>query len=145
GRHQDLVSLRRETRAAAEQCGLDARSVRSLSAASYEAGRLLFGETHGAEAQIAVTPSGELQISIRIDALSADDRESVSRAVSALASGLHRVTVHDSDDSLLVTLTASLPCAAGRALNLVRNSVQAEPEVNPGVPELVEENVKLRR
>ena len=144
GRHQDLVSFRRETRAAAEQCGLDARSVRSLSAASYEAARLLFGETQGAGAEIAVTPSGALQISIRIDALSADERQSVGRSVSALSSLLHRVAVHDFGDSLLVTLTASLACPANRTLSLVRNSVDAEPEANPAVPELVEENARLR-
>ena len=144
GRQQDLVSLRRETRAAAEQCGLDARSVRSLSAASYEAARLLFGETEGAEAEISLTPSSELQISIRIEALSADDRQSVGRSVSALTSVLHRVAVHDSDQSLLVTLTASLPCASGRTLSFVRPAA-AEPEADQVVPELVEENVKLRR
>ena len=144
GRQQDLVSLRRETRAAAEQCGLDARSVRSLSAASYEAARLLFGETEGAEAAISLTPSGELQISIRIDALSADDRQSVGRSVSALTSVLHRIAVHDSDHSLLVTVTASLPCPPGRTLSLVPPAA-AEPEADQAVPELVEENVKLRR
>ena len=146
GRQQDLVTLRRETRSAAEQCGLDDRSVRSLSAASYEAARLLFGETRGAEAEISLTPSGELlQVGIRIDAVSADERQSIGHSVSALASGLHPVALQDSSDSLLVTLTARLPCQTGKVLSFVRRPVAAEAEVDPAVPELVEENVKLRR
>jgi PAS domain S-box-containing protein len=144
-RQQDLVTLRRETRSAAEQCGLDDRSVRSLSAASYEAARLLFGETRGAEAEISLTASGELQIGIRIDAVSGDERQSVGCAVSALASMLHPVALHDSDDSLLVTLTARLPCQTGKVLSFVRPPVAAEPAGDPAVPELVEENVRLRR
>src|SRR4029450_4014521 len=91
GRQQDLVSLRRETRAAAEQCGLDDRSVRSLSAASYEAARLLFGESQGADAEILVTPSGELQVGIRIETVPSDDRQALERTVSSLANGLCRV------------------------------------------------------
>ncbi len=142
-RHQDLVSLRRETRTAAEQCGLDDRSVRSLSAASYEAARLLFGESQHADAEISVTASGELQISVRIDTVSSDDRQSVGRSVSALASVLHRVAVHDSNGSLLVTLSARVPCNDGRALRLVPAPAAAEPDASS--PELVEENVKLRR
>jgi signal transduction histidine kinase len=145
GRQQDLVSLRRETRAAAEQCGLDARSVRSLSAASYEAAHLLFRETEAADAEISVTPSGELQISIRTGAVPPDDHPSVSRSIAALASALHRVAVHDADQWLLVTLTASLPCPGSRTLSLVRSPVETQPDSSPAVPELVEENVKLRR
>jgi len=145
GRQQDLVSLRRETRAAAEQCGLDARSVRSLSAASYEAAHLLFRETEAADAEISVTPSGELQISIRTGAVPPDDHPSVSRSISALASALHRVAVHDADQWLLVTLTASLPCPGSPTLSLVRSPVETQPDSSPAVPELVEENVKLRR
>jgi PAS domain S-box-containing protein len=140
---QDLVSLRRETRTAAEQCGLDARSVRSLSAASYEAARLLFGESQNAEAEIAVTPSGELQVSMRIDSAAAEDRQSVGRSVSSLASVLHKVAVEDSDESLLVTLTARLPSNEAHPLRLVPSPGKAEGE--PTTPELVEENVKLRR
>jgi PAS domain S-box-containing protein len=144
-RQQDLVSLRRETRAAAEQCGLDDRSVRNLSAASYEAGRLLFGETQDARAEIVLTPSGELQVAIRIHAVAAAERQSVGRSVSALASGLHRVSVQDSADSLVVTLTARLPCDESRAARM-HPALEAEEEEPPSlVPELVEENVKLRR
>src|SRR3954468_661496 len=144
-RQQDLVSLRRETRAAAEQCGLDDRSVRSLSAASYEAARLLFGETQDARAEISLTPSGELQVGIQIDAVAPAERQSVGRSVSALASGLHRISVEDSADSLIVTLTARVRCRERRTLR-VQPEVEGEPEGSElVVPELVEENVKLRR
>ena len=144
-RQQDLVSLRRETRAAAEQCGLDDRSVRSLSAASYEAARLLFGETQDARAEISLTPSGELQVAIRIQAVAPAERQSVGRSVSALASALHRVSLQDSADSLIVTLTARVPCVESRSLR-VQPEAEAEAHAPESVvPELVEENVKLRR
>ncbi|MFL6278996.1 MAG: sensor histidine kinase [Vicinamibacterales bacterium] len=145
-RQQDLVSLRRETRAAAEQCGLDERSVRSLSAASYEAARLLLGETQDALAEISVTPSAELQVAIRISPLPSEERQSVGRSVSALGSVLHRVSVHDSADSLLVTFSAGLPSNDRGALELVRPSVEPEAgSASPPIPGLVQENVKLRR
>ena len=142
---QDLVSLRRETRAAAEQCGLGDRTVRSLSAASYEAARLLLGETDHAEAEISVTTSGELHISIRINAVLPDHQQSVSLSISALASTLHRVAIDDVGGSLLVTLAAPLPADDGHSLRPVQ-SAETEPGTTDAVvPELVEENIKLRR
>jgi PAS domain S-box-containing protein len=143
-RQQDLVSLRRDTRAAAEQCGLDYRSVRSLSAASYEAARLLLGENADGSAEISVTGAGELQVSVRISAVEPEERQSLGHSVSALASLLHRVSVQDSGNSLLVTLTAPASCHDRHSLHLVRQTTEAEAEAD-GVPELVEENVKLRR
>jgi PAS domain S-box-containing protein len=139
-RHQDLVSLRRETRAAAEQCGLDDRSVRSLSAAAYEAARLLFSETADASADIGVTAAGDFQVSIRIGAIEGDARQSVGRSLSALASILHRVSIQDQPDALLVTLSARLPFDDGRALK-IPPATSAESDGT----ELVEENVRLRR
>jgi signal transduction histidine kinase len=145
-RRQDLVSLRRETRAAAERCGLDERSARSLSAASYEAARLLLGETEDALAEISLTPSTELQVAIRISALTSEERQAIGRSVLPLGSVLHRVSFHDSADSLLVTLTAGLPANERRAPELVERAPEPEPEgASPPIPELVEENVKLRR
>ena len=142
-RHQDLVSLRRQTRSAAEQCGLDDRSVRSLSSASYEAARLLFSEAAAATADIGVTPSGDFQVSIRIEAMEGDARLSVGRSVSALASVLHRVSIQDQSDAFLVTLSARLPIDDGRALKMARPPPDAESD---GIEtELVEENVRLRR
>lgn len=144
-RHQDLVSVRRETRAAAEQCGLDDRTVRSLSAASYEAARLLLAEAREASAEIVVIPPGELHISIHGRAVPAEKRDAVARSISALASVLHRVAVGESADALVVALTARLPASDGHALRLVRRRADAEPELSSAVPELVEENVRLRR
>ena len=144
GRHQDLVSLRRETRTAAEQCGLDDRSVRSLSVASFEAARLLCGHSEAADAEISVTPAGELQISIRVAAVPPDKRQAVGRSVSALASALHRVAVEEAGEALLVTLTARLPTRDRHSLRAVRRTNEVEPEVVSPVPELVDENIKLR-
>ena len=82
---------------------------------------------------------------IRIHAVAPAERQSVGRSVSALASGLHRVSVRDIADALVVTLTARLPCDQSRAAHL-QPAVEAEPdEPSSPVPELVEENVKLRR
>jgi PAS domain S-box-containing protein len=145
-RRQDLVWLRRETRSAAEQCGLDDRSVQSLSAASYEAARLLFSEAQNAGAEINVTPSGELQIIIRTGLNGGADRQAVGRSVSALGTVLHRVLVQDSADSLLVTLSAQVPFDAVR-----KDRVSRPPPIDDAEPtgqpeqELVEENVRLRR
>jgi len=138
--HQDLVSLRRETRAAAEQCGLDNRSVRSLSAASYEAARLLFSETSDATADIGVSSSGDFQVDIQIAPIDGDARQAVGRSVSALASVLHRVSIQDQPDALVVTLSARMPFDEARALKI------PQPASAEGAgTELVEENVRLRR
>jgi PAS domain S-box-containing protein len=146
-RQQDLVWLRRETRSAAEQCGLDHRSVQSLSAASYEAARLLFAEAQNGGAEITLSASGELQISIRIGVNGTVDHQAVSRAVAALANVLHRVSVEDSPDSMLVTLAARVP--AGDSLRRVEaihtpDVVDAEGS-GPADLELLEENTRLRR
>jgi len=145
-RQQDLVWLRRETRSAAEQCGLDDRSVRSLSAASYEAARLLFAEAQNAGAEITVTPSGELQISIRTGLDVAVDRSAMSRSVAALTNVLHRVSVQDSPDSLLVTLSARVPLDSLSGARALPPAAVIEPDgAVPAEQELVEENVRLRR
>ncbi len=136
--------MRRETRAAAEQCGLDDRSVGSLSAAAYEAARLLFSETADATADISVTPAGDFQIVIRIGAMDGEARQSVGRSVAALASVLHRVSIQDQSEALLVTLSARLPFDEGRALRTRPPAVSESDEAGQSA-ELVEENVRLRR
>ena len=97
-----------------------------------------------ATADIGVTPSGDFQVSIRIEAMEGDARQSVGRSVSALASVLHRVSIQDQSDAFLVTLSARLPLTTtGRALKMARPPPDAESD---GVEaELVEENVRLRR
>jgi PAS domain S-box-containing protein len=145
-RRQDLVWLRRETRTAAEQCGLDDHSVQSLCAASYEAARLLFAEGQNAGAEITVTEAGELQISIHTGLSAAVDRQAVGRSVCALATVLHRVSVQDSADSLLVTLSARMPLDGTRDVGGLRPVTTVETDgTAPAEQELVEENVSLRR
>ena len=114
-----------------------------MSAASYEAARLLFSEAAAATADIGVTPLGDFQVIIRIEAMDGDARQSVGRSVSALAGVLHRVSIQDQSDALLVTLSARLPFDDGRALKMARPPADTESD---GVEsELVEENVRLRR
>ena len=56
---------------------------------------------------------------------------------------LHRVSIQDQSDALLVTLSARLPFDDGRALKMARPPADTESD---GVEsELVEENVRLRR
>ena len=145
-RQQDLVWLRRETRSAAEQCGLDHRSVQSLSAASYEAARLLIAEAQNGGAEITVSSSGELQIHIRIGVNGTVDRQAVSRSVAALANVLHRVSVDDSPDSILVTLSAHVPADSLRPVEPFHPREVIESEGSgPPDQELLEENTRLRR
>ena len=144
-RRQDLVSLRRETRSAAEQCGLDDHSVQSLSAASYEAARLLFSEAQNGGAEISITPAGELQIIIKTG-LNGADRQAVGRSVSALETVLHRVSIQDLADSLMVTLSARVPFDRVRSERVPRPPPIEDPEdTATAEQELVEENVRLRR
>ncbi len=146
-RRQDLVWLRRETRSAAEQCGLDDHSVQSLSAASYEAARLLFSEAQNAGAEISVTHSGELQIVIQTGLNGGADRQAVGRSLSALGTVLQHVSVEDLADSLLVTLSARVPLNGRARSDRVLRPVPVEESEATGQAEqeLVEENVKLRR
>ena len=144
-RQQDLVWLRRETRSAAEQCGLDHRSVQSLSAASYEAARLLCAEAPNGGAEITVTPSGQLQISIRTSVNGAVDRQAVSHSVAALANALQRISIEDSSDSLLVTLSVRVPLDSTRPVQAFHPAAIVEFDGSGTAGELVEENARLRR
>ena len=139
------MSLRRHTRAAAEQFGLGDRSVWSFSAAAYEAARAVAVVAAGAGAEIAVTASGDLQVSIRVPTVSDAERQRVERSISALRTSVPRVQMKDAGDSLLVTLATPLPSEPG-------GTVQPAPEKGTENPafaltgsEVIEENVRLRR
>ena len=89
---------------------------------------MLFAEAQNAGAEINVTPSGELQISIRTGLNGGATGEAVGRAVAALATVLHQVSVQDSADSVLVTLSAHVPLDAARAVSVLHPAAVVEPE-----------------
>jgi PAS domain S-box-containing protein len=65
GTDHDPVSLSRRTRAAGDEFGLDARSVRSLSSATYEVARQLVAHG-GVEAEVRLGDGPSLQVVFRI-------------------------------------------------------------------------------
>jgi signal transduction histidine kinase len=143
---QDLVSLRRHTRAAAEQFGLGDRSVWSFCAAAYEAARTVGVDAGGAGAEIAVTASGDLQVSIRVPTMSATERQRVERSITALRTSVPRVSLKDAGDSLLVTLATALPSEPAVAVRLQPEKVMVDPAASALTgSEVIEENVRLRR
>src|SRR5688572_1321402 len=90
----DLVWLRRRVRAVAELCGLDDRGVHSLSAASYEAARLLLSQAGMADAAIVVSPASELQVIVSaITAEAAQLTDSLAQPLAALQAAVERVSL----------------------------------------------------
>jgi PAS domain S-box-containing protein len=116
-----------------------------LSAASYEAARLLCAEAPNGGAEITVTPSGQLQISIRTSVNGAVDRQAVSHSVAALANALQRISIEDSSDSLLVTLSVRVPLDSTRPVQAFHPAAIVEFDGSGTAGELVEENARLRR
>ena len=62
---QDIVSLSRRIRVCGEELGLASRTIRNLSAASYEAARLLSGEPL-TKAEIRLSDGPSLQVVFRV-------------------------------------------------------------------------------
>jgi len=124
---QDLELLRLHTRAAAEQFGLGERRVWSFAAA-----------------EIAVTPSGDLQVSIRVPLVNVAERQRVERSIAARRTAVPRVSLQDRRDSLVVTLATPLFSEHAPAVQPPEAAL-ADPAAAITGAELVEENVRLRR
>ena len=113
----DLVSLTRRTRAAGAEFGLHARDVGSLSAATYEAARLLLGQ-HAVEAEIRLSEGPSLQVVFR--ALVEDaERRSVLRtelteSLAPLRAMVDDVQIEEKDTQLSVCLRMLFPTGAVR-------------------------------
>src|SRR6185436_16915099 len=92
---QDVVSLCRRIRLAAEQVGLDDRSTRSLSAAAYQAGRMLLAPDAPAQADLRIAESA-LQVQVTAAPGDAPDtRRSIRRALEPLRSLVDRLAIAD--------------------------------------------------
>jgi PAS domain S-box-containing protein len=110
--HADLVSLRRRTREAAERIGLPDRRVASLSAAVYEAARLLFARAGRGEADIAIDPGADLRVTVRVktaEGIAAGD--ALTGQLRALAAAVDRMSIDESHGWLTVTLADAVPAA----------------------------------
>lgn len=105
---QDLVSLRRRTRARAHELGLDARSVRALSTAAYEAGRSLLLSAGAADAEICIADGPLLQVVLaaQVSDVNSPALQEALRPLPAL------VFVHTTHEAGRVEITLAVPLGA---------------------------------
>jgi signal transduction histidine kinase len=145
---QDLVSLRRQTRDVAEQFGVPERSIRSLSAATYEAGRLLIQSNESGTADLSIGATGQLEVTIRVDNSAHNPLPpGLSESLSRLSAVVTRVSIEHIEGSIAVTLATSLPAGGPHQRPAPLRVVDAP--LRPGAETtdvgLVEENIRLRR
>ena len=111
---QDVVTLSRRTRAAGEEFGLPSRTIRNLSAATYETARLLMSvRTADAEVRLADGPS--LQVVLRVphaDAPLAALHARLAEAVAPLRSMVDEVEITENGTELSVCLRVLFPVGA---------------------------------
>jgi signal transduction histidine kinase len=145
---QDLVSLRRQTRDVAEQFGMPERAVRSLSAATYEAARLLFECGDTGTAEISIGASTGLEIAVRVANGGDDGRlAGLSDSLARLSAVVDRVSIEHQDGFTTVILTAAVP--ASGPLQRPTPIHIAEPSGSPVATSaetgLLEENIRLQQ
>jgi len=109
---RDLVSLRRRTRAAGEEFGLDARHVRNLSAATYEAARLLIA-LRSVDAEIRLGDGPSLHVVFTVTVNEPEEATALSghvyAALDPLVSMLDGLEVAPHDGGFSVSLRCSFP------------------------------------
>ena len=111
---QDVVTLSHRTRTAGEEFGLHAREVRNLSAATYEAARLL--RPYGAEAEVRLAEGPSLQVHLRVATSRPGElRREHGAAFGRLETMVHEILVREEPQALSVYLRCPFPVdAAGR-------------------------------
>ena len=108
---QDLVTLSRRIRAAGEELGLLPRTLRNLSAATYETAQLLLAE-RAANAEVRLADGPSLQIVLRVphaDAPLAALHARLAEAVAPLSSMVDEVEITENGTDLSVCLRVLLP------------------------------------
>jgi PAS domain S-box-containing protein len=140
---QDIVSLSRRLRAAGEELGLASRTVRNLSAATYEAARLLISE-RASEAEIRLADGPSLQVVFRVphaDAPLAALHARLAEAVSPLRSMVDEVRITENGTELSICLRVLFPMGAvERAGPMIAADETTEPgEPDGGSPEKLQE------
>ena len=117
---QDLVSLRRRTRAAGEHLGLPVRDVRSFSAAVFEAARVLFAHVGGADAELRLTDGPALQVAIHRSFDHADHatatRDRVRPALGPVQVMVHRFALECAGETLTIRLGMRFPVGSSAQL-----------------------------
>ena len=142
---QDLVSLRRQTRDVAEQFGLPERTVGSLSAATYEAARLLFHSAESGTANLAIGASTDLEVTIHVSSAGHEPQPGLAVALERLKSVVDRFSIEHNDGALGITLAAALPANGPPRHTPLRAVERTESPAESSEASLVEENVRLRR
>ncbi|HEX6973334.1 MAG TPA: PAS domain S-box protein, partial [Vicinamibacterales bacterium] len=149
----DAVSLRRRTRARAVEIGLAPPSVRSVSTAAFEAGRLLVENARGVSVEIRVAAGPAIEIHLTAAVRDAGD---LAGGLQPLAGLVDRLSTSDDSGRITVVLrTAIAPAAVPtdeghtRSLQGSLRDLQAElEETNRGVvalyAELDDQAEKLR-
>ena len=125
----DLVSLSRRTRAAAEELGLATDDLRRLSAATYEAARLVF-QYDDVTSEIWLCDDPSLQIVFRLpmgEPRRAGVRQKLAPALALLEPLVDRLQIDETADGICVSLRALLPPLAAPAETSVGASVFPAP------------------
>ena len=113
---QDVVTLSRRTRAAGEDFGLAPRTIRNLSAATYETATLLVS-VRMTDAEIRLADGPSLQVVLRVphaDAPLAALHARLAEAVSPLRSMVDEVEITENGTQLSVCLRVLFPVGAAR-------------------------------
>jgi PAS domain S-box-containing protein len=125
---QDVVTLSRRTRAAGEELGLPSRTIRHLSAATYETAMLLMSvRITDAEVRLADGPS--VQVVLRVphaDSPLAALHARLAEAVSPLRSMVDEVEITENGTQLSVCLRVLFP--GGAAARMRPLSATSDPE-----------------
>jgi PAS domain S-box-containing protein len=136
---QDVVSLRRRTRAAGDQYGLPERRLRGLSAAAFELASLFHQAGARPQAEIRVAEGPALQVALHVAGHpeTLDPVRGVLRgAVDRLRALVDRVTLEDAAGDISVTLGAALPSHGAPLADLARVELLPGESVPPGPGEL---------
>ncbi|MGB2713530.1 MAG: PAS domain-containing sensor histidine kinase [Vicinamibacterales bacterium] len=147
----DLVALSRRTRAAGDDLGLPADDVRRLSAATYEAARLL-ATYNDVVAEIRLAEDPSLQVIFRLPVSSERARAGVRRKIeSALALVeplVDRLQVEQTTEGLCVSLRSLLPTGTSQPNETAVSDARiSEPslDVRPTLDTLSERYAALQR
>ena len=111
---QDIVSLSRRLRAAGEELGLAPRTIRNLSAATFETARLLISE-RASEAELRLADGPSLQVVFRVphaDAPLAALHARLAEAVSPLRNMVDEVQITENGTELSICLRVLFPMGA---------------------------------
>jgi PAS domain S-box-containing protein len=111
---QDLVTLSRATRGAGEEFGLPPRTIRNLSAATYETATLLMSvRMTDAEVRLADGPSLQVVLRVRHDGAPLTELHArLAEAVSPLRSMIDEVEITENVSELSVCLRVLFPVGA---------------------------------